>query len=271
MCLGQHFLTNKNKLKKFIDALELKNKDVVIEIGAGHGEITENIKYQISNIKIIAIEKDASLVKFLKEKFSGDKNVEIIQGDVLKILSRITNDSKLATYNYKLTGNIPFYITGRLLRTISELKIKPEAVVLIIQKEVAERICAVPPEMNLFAASVGFWAKPKIIGYISKKDFKPEPKVDSAIIKLVIKQLSNYVITQLPNYYRFIKILFKQPRKTILNNLTYTDLHGLEHELTQINKEKIIEKLHKLGIKPSDRPQNLTIEQIKKIISGNEN
>ena len=105
--------------------------------------------------------------------------------------------------------------------------------------------------MNLLAASVQFWAEPKIIGYVSRKDFSPPPKVDSAIIELKIK---NYELRIKDNYYRIIKILFKQPRKTILNNL----LSGIGDK----NKEEIVEKLKKAGIDPRARPQNLSIEQI---------
>ncbi|MEE8131698.1 MAG: 16S rRNA (adenine(1518)-N(6)/adenine(1519)-N(6))-dimethyltransferase RsmA [Candidatus Paceibacterota bacterium] len=253
--LGQHFLINKSKIKKIIDALELKPGDTVIEIGPGHGELTlplaRNFQFLISNFQIITIEKDLKLIKDLKSKIQnlGLKNIEIIEGDALKILPKLC--SKLHASSFKIVGNIPYYITGHLLRIISELKNKPSLIVLTIQKEVAERICAIQPKMNLLAASVQFWAEPKIIGGIPKKDFKPTPKVDSAIIKLVPK--SQKLKTK--SYYRLIKILFKQPRKTIINNLrpTTNDLRLLT------------QKLQKLKINPADRPQNLSIKQIKEL------
>ncbi len=256
--LGQHFLTDKNKLKEFVGALELKNGDVVIEIGPGHGEITLELRIKNAKLRIIAIEKDEKLFERLKEKFSGDKNVEIIQGDALKILSKITQNSLLITHNYKLAGNIPFYVTGHLLRIISKLKIKPKMAVFIIQKEVAERIAAKPPKMNLLAASVQFWAEPKIAGHISKNHFKPQPKVDAAVIKLRIK---NYELRIMKNYYRFINILFKQPRKTIVNNL----VSSIKYLVSSMNKEEIVKKLQKADINQNDRPQNLSIEQIIKL------
>jgi len=260
--LGQHFLISKEEIKKVVEALDLKPGETVIEIGPGHGELTNKIieklkDLKIERFKIIAIEKDEKLVEFLQQKFASDKNIEIIQGDALKILPKLC--FKLHASGFKIIGNIPYYITGYLFRILSELENKPSLIVLTIQKEMAQRIVSQPPQMNLLAASVQFWAEPKIVSYISKKEFKPAPKVDSAIIKLIPKP---YTLNPKP-YYNFIKILFKQPRKTILNNLIHADSHGLEHGLTRINKkEKTIENLQKIGVNPTDRPQNLSINQL---------
>lgn len=251
--LGQHFLKNKSKIRKIIKALELKNGDTVIEIGAGHGELTKNLKSQSArwrtNLKIIAIEKDKKLAGVLKLKFKHQKSkIEIIEGDALETIPQITK-------SYKVMGNIPYYITGRLLRVLSELKNKPKLIVLTIQKEVAQRICAKPPAMNHLAAAVQFWVEPKIIDFISKNDFKPRPKVDSAIIKLKVKPVTSYRLL-VTNYYNLIKILFKQPRKTILNNLKA----GLK-----IQKNEIIRKLLMAQVNPEERPQNLSLEKLKKL------
>ena len=265
--LGQHFLINKDKLREIVETLELKSGDAVIEIGPGHGELTDELRIKNNELRIIAIEKDKKLADSLKEKFSGNKNIKIIHADVLKILPSIIHNSSFIIRGYKIVGNIPYYITGYLLRILGELENKPLLIVLTVQKEVAERICGAPPKMNLLAASVQFWAEPKIVDYISKRDFQPRPKVDSAIIKLTPKPSTLNV----KPYYRLIKILFKQPRKTILNNLLNADLRGFERRLTQIDrkvdrKEKIKEKLDKLGINPNARPQDLSIQQIKKLV-----
>lgn len=254
--LGQHFLINKEKLKKITEALELRDGDLVIEIGAGHGELTEELRSTNRELRIIAIEKDPRLTKYLQKRFSEDKNIKIIDGDALKIIPNLTKTYNLKPITYKIAGNIPYYITGRLLRIISELKNKPKLIVLTLQKEVAERICAKPPRMNLLAASVQFWTKPEIIGFISKTAFNPQPKVDSAILKLETRNLK-LKAQGARGYYKLIKILFKQPRKTIVNNLA----EGLK-----IPKEEIIEKLKLLKINPSDRPQNLSISQLTDII-----
>lgn len=273
--LGQHFLINKAKIKKIAAALAPKENETVLDIGAGHGELTRALlKYP--NVKVIALEKDKGLVEEIKKTFqfsisnfqtnSNDQNpkLEIIHGDALKILPILLTNYKLPITNYKLVGNIPYYITGRLLRLIGDLitkdKLPITACVFTLQKEVAERICAKPPKMNLLAATVQFWAEPEIVDFIPKKDFRPQPKVASAIIKLtnrkwqlLNKNDSNHQ-SLATNYYKLVRILFKQPRKTILNNL-----------VAWKSKNEILAALEKIKINPAARPQNLTLENIKKL------
>lgn len=249
--LGQHFLKNAGKIGGIADSLELKRGNVVIEIGPGHGELTEELRIRNKELRIVAVEKDSELANGLRNKFGA--GAEIINGDALELLPSIIHNPKSSIHNYKIVGNIPYYITGKLLRVLGELELKPELVVLTVQKEVAERITAKPPKMNLLSASVQFWADPEIIDHIPKEDFEPRPKVDSAIVRLRIK---NYELGITDGYYKLIKILFKQPRKTILNNLSA----GLK-----LSKEEITEKLKTLEINPGDRPQNLSLETIKNL------
>ena len=163
--------------------------------------------------------------------------------------------------HYKIVGNIPYYITGKLLRTISELDHKPERTVLLIQKEVAERICAVPPAMNRLAASVQFWADAEIVAPVPRCDFSPAPEVDSTVIVLKTKDTrqnsaapgGNVVEPAL--YYRAVRGIFAQPRKTLLNNLSAMAAKG-------ISKDQIVEQLQKIGVNHTARPQDLGIEQI---------
>lgn len=250
--LGQHFLKDKSALKKIATALEIKNGDTIIEIGPGHGELTKELKIINAKCQIIAIEKDRRLSEELKNIFRDNQSVKIIEGDALKILPSIIQHSIFRIYNWKLVGNIPYYITGNLLRTISELNPRPDLCVFSIQKEVAERIAAKPPDMNLLAASVQIWADPEIIATISRDAFAPPPKVMSAIIKLQTKKEVLGSVT-LKKYYQTLHALFKQPRKTILNNLA---------ESLSKNKEDVALVLGKAGINPKNRPQNLTIENI---------
>lgn len=258
--LGQNFLTNKNKIGEIISALALKDSDTVIEIGPGHGEITRELatRDKRQGMRIIAIEKDERLAEELRNsmRMHGDR-IEIITGDALKILPGLVSSSRFQVSNYKVVGNIPYYITGFLLRILGELERKPEIIVLTVQKEVAERIAAEPPRMNLLAASVQLWAQPEIMGFIPKEYFSPRPKVDSAIIKLITRdggQKTKREKQETDNYYKLIKILFKQPRKNILNNL-----------LSVINKEDVCRILGKTDINPGDRPQDLDISQIERI------
>jgi 16S rRNA (adenine1518-N6/adenine1519-N6)-dimethyltransferase len=241
--LGQHFLKNQEVLRKIASALEISEADTVIEIGPGHGELTRHILDRKPE-RLIAIEKDKGLAIKLADLFP---NLEVVLGDALEELPSIANDLE---DDYKLCGNIPYYISGYLFRTIESLPKKPTLSVFTVQKEVAERIAAEPPKMNLLAASVRFWAEPKIVSFVSKKDFSPAPKVDSAVILLKARPTGSPADRE--NYYPFVKALFKQPRKTVLNNLS-----SLETD-----KEKLKEKLEKQGIDPSLRGQDLSFSQI---------
>lgn len=273
--LGQHFLKNRSMPGKIIGALELAAGDVIFEIGPGHGELTTSLAAACEPLgcKIVAIEKDAELVEILK---NGDplknipalKNVEFVHGDVLKIL---TGEIKArAPKHFKVVGNIPYYITGKLLRVISELTQKPDRAVLMVQNEVAERICDVPPDMNRLAASVQFWAKPKIIATISKNDFSPPPKIDSAVIALTTKKEMPDIDAE--KYYAALRAIFAQPRKTILNNIAeiFKKVSSPQHDDGKIGKtkEEISAALERIGVNPGHRPQNLSIEDIIGIASS---
>jgi 16S rRNA (adenine1518-N6/adenine1519-N6)-dimethyltransferase len=258
--LGQHFLKNRSVLKKITGALELDSKDVVVEVGPGHGELTAAIADPENGVhKIVAVEKDAKLITPLTERFSKNSSVEIREGDILEVLSTLANEKPFAARDWKLVGNIPYYITGKLLRTIGELKNKPERSVFMVQKEVAERMCAAPPDMNRLAASIQFWTDAKIIVHIPKSDFAPPPKVDSAVVLLKTKSPASKI--EPDRYYEFVRALFSQPRKTILNNLA---AHAGKNTAIKAKLEDFIKNL---GIDPGARPQNLRIEDIESLAS----
>ncbi len=250
--LGQHFLRNKSALRTIVKSLELTSGDTVIEIGPGHGELTEFLQIENRESRIILVEKDEKLSDLLKEKFGGDPRVTIFHGDALILLPTIIHDPKFKIGNYKIAGNIPYYITGHLLRIIGGLDFKPTRCMFTVQKEVAERICSLPPRMNRLAASVQFWANPKIIQTIPAEDFSPRPKVASAITLLETRQ----PIMDAEGYYAAVRALFSQPRKTIINNLK----NGLGQK-----RDVTTEKLSSIGIAPTDRPQDLGAEDIAAI------
>ncbi|MBI2623292.1 MAG: ribosomal RNA small subunit methyltransferase A [Candidatus Liptonbacteria bacterium] len=270
--LGQHFLRDQGALRAVAAALELAPGDTIIEIGAGHGELTEELmseKWKVKSgekIQVLAIEKDSRLARTLREKYSRSRNIEIVEGDVRTVLPSLltTSHSSLATRHsplvYKLCGNIPYYLTGFLFRIVSELEPLPARAVFTIQKEVAERIDAKPPHMNQLAASVQFWAEPKIIRVVPRSAFSPAPKVDSAILLLnpVIKKGERGEKGERGKYYAAVHALFSQPRKTILNNVAAA-LH--------VPKEEAAHTLHEAGIAPLARAQNLSVADIKKISS----
>ncbi len=250
--LGQHFLTDKHALEKIVSLLELKNDDFVLEIGPGHGELTERIAEY--GCTVTAIERDGLFAEALREKFSGNEKIKIITGDALKILPDEKNWNP-ERKNWKLAGNIPYYITGKLLRTIGGLDEKPMVAVITIQKEVAERLTAEPPRMNRLAASVQFWAKPEIALILPRSVFHPAPEVDSATV--VLKPVPARKIKS-DDYYGIVRALFAQPRKTILNNIS----DGLG-----VAKKEAGIKLGEAGIEPILRPQNLSLEDIFKLVS----
>lgn len=244
--LGQHFLRNRTAIKKIVASLELRGGETLIEIGPGEGALTFPLLHECRTlgVKFIAIEKDRELAVKL---FQTDPEIKIEEGDVLEVLPELVKHLR----DYKIVGNIPYYITGKLLRTISELENKPLLTILMIQKEVAERIRSTAPDMNLLAAATQIWAEPKILFSLAPEDFDPPPDVKSAVISLKTK------IDAVPKkYYDFVHIIFKQPRKTLYNNLR----EGLE-----LPKEAIESALKELRIDPNARPQNISIERIKEI------
>ncbi len=262
--LGQHFLKNETVIKKIIAALDLSANDSVIEIGPGHGELTIplSLACAAAGASLSVIEKDPKLAEALRGKLTG---VNIILGDALVLLPQAIAEGKQppASKACKLVGNIPYYITGKLLRTISELEQKPERSIFMVQEEVAERIVAAPPFMNRLAASVQFWADAEIIAHVPKSDFSPPPKIDSAVITLKKTAARPRPLEQASiepaNYYATMHAVFAQPRKTILNNIAAIMNEGTP---PRTPKTEIIARLKKIGVNPEARPQNLSTEQI---------
>ena len=256
--LGQNFLRNPMVIKKIITAIDVQKNDTIVEVGPGHGELTIPLAKICGDFgaKFIAIEKDEKLAEEIKNlKLEIDsKDFEIISGDALDFFS-----SNLLSHNssFKIVGNIPYYLTGHLLRIVGELPEPPKLSVFMIQKEVAERLISQPPDMNRLAASIQFWAAPKILMSVPKKDFSPAPNVDSAVI--VLQRKENLILADREKYFSAMRVLFAQPRKTILNNLVEKGENRRE------NKEEVSKALAKISINPSDRPQDLSVEQISEI------
>lgn len=251
--LGQHFLINKTAIKKIISALKPQSGETIFEIGPGKGALTFPLlqECQKINCKLIAVEKDPQLGVRV-EGLGNSKNFEIIIGDALKEIPKITKSHALIPNPYKIVGNIPYYITGKLLRILSELKNKPTLSILMVQKEVAKRITAKPPKMNLLSAAVQFWSEPKILLSLKPEDFNPPPKVNSAVIKLNPKPCA----LNPEKYYKLLHIIFKQPRKTLINNLRA----GLK-----LSKNELENKLKAFNIEPNYRGQNLSVKQLEKM------
>lgn len=249
--LGQHFLTNPAPVRIALEALAVERGDTVIEIGPGNGALTFPLREAArrAGANLTLIERDNNLATELRARLC-DSEVKVIEGDaVLKLPELLAHERN----RVKIVGNIPFYITGKLLRILSEAPRPPERTVLMVQKEVAQRIVARPPKFNLLAAAVQFWAEPKIIAVIPSRDFKPPPKVESAL--LLLEGRAN-IPGDKERYERALRMAFRQPRKTLLNNL----LSGTGKPRGEI--ERI---LHALKIPPQSRPQDLSVEDIMHI------
>ncbi len=265
--LGQNFLVDKEAVKKIIEAADLEIEDIVLEVGPGLGVLTQELAKKVK--KVIGIEKDWKMVEILKETLKDRKNVEIVLGDILKIGNwKLIENWKLEIGNYKVVANLPFYLTAPVIRQFLEyMEVQPQYMVLMVQKEVAQRICAKPrtrtssvrgrPPMNLLAISVQFYAEPEIVSYISKKSFWPQPKVDSAIIK--ITPLPNKILQRsdlCQSFFKIVRAGFSQPRKQLINNLS----KGLN-----LGKEKIQNWLLKNHIQPSQRAETLSVDDWLKL------
>lgn len=245
--LGQVFLKDKKIIQKIIQAAKIKPKDQILEIGPGKGVLT---KFLIkTGAEIIAVEKDPELVEFLKNIFKNKSNLNIVRGDIRDFFQN--TEYKILKPGYKAIGNIPYYLTSRLLRLLLESSIKPSLIVLMIQKEVAERLIARPPKMNLLSASVQFYAKPKIICYVPKTAFYPKPKVDSAVVTITPIN-TNIDKAQTKIFFAVIKAGFKQPRKLLINNLSKN---------LNLEKEYIQKIFLQSNMSLNTRAQNLSIKE----------
>lgn len=249
--LGQNFLVNEGIYKKIVVALEIKKNDTIVEVGPGLGTLTGYLAE--SGAKIMAIEKDRLLIAHLKNKFKDNKNVTIIEDDILKFDPR---NYELQTTGYKLVGNIPYYLTSHLIRVALEKWPRPEMIVLMVQKEVAQRITARPPDMSLLAVSVQYYAEPKIISYVSAGSFYPPPEVDSAIIKLTTNDRQQTTSKEAKKFFKVVKAGFANKRKQLINNLSA----GLK-----LSKEKVGSRLLAVGIDSKRRAETLTIGEWQKI------
>lgn len=254
--LGQHFLIDREVLREIADAAEISKTDFVLEIGPGIGVLTMELARRAK--KIFAVEKDPKIAGVLENTLKQGKieNVEVIVGDVLK-----NTGYRMPNAGYKIVANLPYYLTSAVIRKFLEdppAGGPPNEMTLMVQKEVAERICGQPPRMNLLAVSVQFYAKPEIIAFVSKKSFWPQPEVDSAIIK--ISNLKPQIPKNLTKiFFKVVRAGFSAPRKKLANNLAKI--------LPELTQKKINDLLRKIGLRPDCRSQDLSVDNWQKLVS----
>ena len=252
--LGQNFLVNAEALQNIILAADIKKSDTVLEVGPGLGVLTEELSKLAGSV--VAVEKDENMLMVLKHPLSHLESVKFVHSDILKV-----NLAEYISGPYKVVANIPYYLTSKLFQFLLEKNTPPESLVLMVQKEVGERVVAAPGELSILGISVQVYADAEIKAQVSKTSFWPVPEVDSVILKITPR--NKYPeIQDKKLFFRIVKIAFAGKRKQIHNTLG----NGLH-----LDKGKVNELLAKAGINGLLRPQDLKIEQwieLYKVIGG---
>lgn len=259
--LGQHFLIEPDALKQMLAAASLSKADFVVEVGPGFGVMT----FPMADLagRVLAIETDKKVLSILKALGSGYPNLDILPSNILKLDSRSIYDRyktwskvKKGKTSYKLVSNLPYYITSAILKLFLETDLPPDVMVVMMQREVAERIVAEPGELSVLGISVQFFGKPEIIAQVPKTSFWPKPEVDSAIVRITPFKQHPYKIDNVRLFFRIVKAGFGEKRKQLHNSLS----GGLWLENDLVN-----ETLTEIGIDPAIRPQDLSLEEWSKI------
>ncbi len=237
--LGQNFLVNEGVLDRIVSTAGLTSANTVVEVGPGTGSLT--MRLVATGARVIAIEKDRRLIEPLRELFASTRHVDIIEGDVREWTPELTAGS------YSVVANIPYYLTSHLIRRILEEWPAPTRAILMVQYDVAKRMTATPPNMNLLALSVQLYAIPSIVMRVSRGSFRPMPDIESAVIQLELRQLSHEEHEAARAILELARTAFMHKRKQ------------LSHSIDAV-------AIQKAGIDPKIRPQELSIEDWRRIV-----
>jgi 16S rRNA (adenine1518-N6/adenine1519-N6)-dimethyltransferase len=244
--LGQHFLNSRHVLDIIIECAEIEKGEQILEIGPGTGILTEALL--LAGANVIAIEKDDRAIDLLNEKFRGQissKQLQIIRGDVLE-----NTPDDLPKDTFKVVANIPYYITGAILEKFLEGETRPTSMVLLVQKEVAERIVARDGKESVLSISVKAFGEPRLIAKVPRGAFTPPPTVDSAI--LAIENISDGLFVKngldIKRFFEIVKAGFAHKRKFAIRNLE-----------TVVEKEKLEKIWEARGYDPKIRPEDMAV------------
>jgi 16S rRNA (adenine1518-N6/adenine1519-N6)-dimethyltransferase len=251
--LGQNFLVDDSALRRVVSAAGIEGGEAILEVGPGLGGLTCYLAAVAR--KVVAVELDARLLPPLQEVLAPYPNVRLVEGDILAVNPAELMDEP----GFLVVANIPYYITSALIRHLLEASAKPRRLVLTVQREVAERICATAGEMSLLALSVQVYGEPHIATHIPAGAFFPAPKVDSAVICVNIHPVPLIPDPLLPAFFRLAKAGFSQKRKTLRNALS----GGLAIQPSQAE-----ELLHAAGIDPKRRAETLNLDEWGKLVEG---
>lgn len=248
--LGQNFLTDKNIIDHIIEDSLIEENDLVIEIGPGIGTLTAEAAQVAA--KVIAIEIDKGLIPILKETLRGYDNVTVLNQDVLKTDLKALIQEHDCGGKVRIIGNLPYYITTPIIMKILEDQVPADSITAMMQKEVADRIKAAPGSKIYGALSVAvqYYCTVEQILSVPREVFVPQPKVDSAVLRMDVRREHPVGLTDERVFFQCIKAGFEQRRKTLLNSLTGT---------AGLSKERIREILTAAEIDPARRPETLDL------------
>ena len=255
--LGQNFLVDSAALDTIIYADDVNKDDVVLEIGTGIGTLTERLCQNAK--KVIAVEIDSSLIPILEETLEGYDNYEIINQDILKTdISKLLEQINI-TQSIKVVANLPYYITTAIILKLLEENINLDLMVLMLQKEVADRLNAKKSTKDYGSLSIAvqFYCDTDIVDTIYKESFIPAPKVDSSVIRLTKRKEKKYIVKDEQLYFKLVRASFAKRRKTIINSiLGYEDF---------TDKEKILKALELSELDPKIRGEALSLDEFARL------
>lgn len=251
--LGQNFLINEEILKGILDGAEIGPDDSVLEIGPGFGVLTTGLCSRAK--KVVSVELDKRIYEILKINLSGFTNFELIEGDILQVDIKDILENKLAGKNTKVVANLPYYITTPIIMKLLEERHEFKSITVMVQKEVAERLCSDPGNKSYGAITVSanYYASIKKILDVPSDSFIPPPDVESAVIRFDIREAPPAQVNDEVLFFRVIKAAFGQRRKTLLNALSAGGFCR--------NKDEVKEILEKCGIDGVRRGETLSIQE----------
>ncbi len=259
--MGQNFLIDENILHKIVQGAEITDKDRVLEIGPGVGTLTRALALRAADVT--AVEIDSALLPILNETLNDFSNIRIIHGDILKLdLTKLVQDI-FQGQTFKVVANLPYYITTPIIMRFLEEEQPFSSITVMIQKEVAERMAAKPgtKEYGALSAAVQFFTQPRIIGKVPATVFMPPPKVDSIVITLERRDEPAVAVDNRQDFFRVVKAVFSQRRKTLLNTL-------YSAKLVDLDKDGLREKIQCLGIDPQRRGETLSLEELARLANN---
>lgn len=253
---GQNFLIDEYTISGIVDSADVNKEDLIIEIGPGLGSLTVQLLEKAG--KVICVELDKKMIQILNDRFSLYNNFELINDDILKVdLKKLILENNNFK-NVKVVANLPYYITTPIIMKLLEDKLDLTSITVMVQKEVAQRLAEHPggKETGSITYSIHYYTNPQIVLEVSKENFIPSPKVDSAVLQLIVLKEPKIKVIDEKLFFKVVKSAFLQKRKTLINSLSNSGLK---------NKEFLEKMLQDLNIDLKIRAEQLTLEKFGEI------